>query len=262
MSSETSKDKPSNFVWYELHTFDAAGAETFYRNVVGWGAEDAGMPGKAYTLLTAGKTAIGGVLAKPAGDFVDGAKPGWMGYIGVNDIDGFTSRVLKAGGVLHRAAEDIPGVGRFSVVADPQGAIFVLFAPTGGRQAELPPAGTPGTFAWHDLAAAEWQSDFDFYSNLFGWSKAGALDMGAAGTYQIFAAGDVPLGGMMTRTDKAQAPGWLYYVNVEDIDAAVSRAVDGGGKLTHGPSTVPGGQRIAHCLDPQGAIFGMVAPGK
>jgi uncharacterized protein len=262
MSTNTSQSGPSNFVWYELHTYDAAGAEAFYRKVTGWGVQDSGMPGKAYTLITVGSTPVGGLLEKPQSAFVNGSKPGWVGYIGVNNVDDFTARLLKAGGVVHRPVEDIPLVGRFSVVADPQGAIFVLFEPKGERQAPQPPPGTPGTFAWHDLAAAEWQSDFDFYSGMFGWSKADAIDMGLAGTYQIFASGNVPIGGMMTRMDKAQPPGWLYYINVDDIDTAISRAVGGGGTITHGPSTVPGGQRIAQCLDPQGAIFGMVAPGK
>ena len=262
MSTNTSQSSPSNFVWYELHTYDAAAAETFYHGVLGWDTQDAGMPGKAYTLLSVGKTPIGGILLKPASAFANGATPGWMGYIGVNDLDAFTERVLTVGGGVHRAAEDIPAVGRFAVVADPQGAIFVLFQPKGSRQPQLPSLGTPGTFAWHDLAAEEWQSEFDFYSDLFGWTRSDAIDMGPAGTYQIFAFDNRPIGGMMTRMDKTKPPAWLYYINVEDIDAAIARVTAGGGKITHGPVTVPGDQRIANCLDPQGAAFGMVAPGK
>jgi predicted enzyme related to lactoylglutathione lyase len=254
--------KPSNFVWYELHTFDAAAAVDFYRHVIGWDAQDSGMPGKSYLLLKVGETPVAGLLQKPAAAFSNGAKPGWMGYIAVDDLDDATAKLLDAGGIVHRAAEDIPHVGRFAVVADPQGAIFVMMQPIGMTRTEQPPTGTPGTFAWHDLAAVEWQSDFDFYSSLFGWSKANALDMGPYGTYQIFAAGDVALGGMMNRMNKEQSPGWLYYVNVEDMDAALARALTGGGTITHGPSTVSTGQRIAHVVDPQGAMFGVVAPGE
>ena len=54
----------------------------------------------------------------------------------------------------------------------------------------------------------------------------------------------------------------LYYFNVEDIAAAVARATQHGGTLTHGPSEVPGGQQIVHFLDTQGAAFGMVGPAK
>jgi uncharacterized protein len=260
MPTDQPQSAPAKFVWYELHTSDTTAAQAFYSKVLGWGMQDSGMPGVSYTLLTLANIPIGGLMQKPAAAFANGARPGWIGYIGVNDVDAFTARVLKAGGIVHRAAADIPNVGRFSVVADPQGAIFVLFQPNRDQPEAVPPAGAPGTFAWHDLAAIEWQSDFDFYASLFAWTKADAIPMGSSGTYQIFAASGVPLGGMMTRMDKSQAPGWLYYVNVEDIDAAIARAVAGGGKITHGPSTVPGGRRIAHCLDPQGATFGMVAP--
>jgi predicted enzyme related to lactoylglutathione lyase len=86
------------------------------------------------------------------------------------------------------------------------------------------------------------------------------MDMGPMGMYQLFAIGGVPVGGMMTRPPEIPAPFWLYYFNVEAIDAAVKRATDAGGKLVMGPMEVPGGSWIAQCLDPQGVIFAMVAP--
>jgi uncharacterized protein len=251
----------SNFVWYEFHTFDAGKAEPFYRGVLGWGAHEAGMPDRRYILVTVGEIAIGGILEKPANSFTDGAKPGWIGYIGVDSVDEYSNRVRQAGGFVHRAAESIPDVGRFAVVADPQGAIFVLFQPLDGRQQpERPAAGSAGSPAWHDLAASDWQSDFAFYAGLFGWTKSDVLDMGPNGVYQIFAAGSGPIGGMMTRMNPAQSPGWLFYFNVEEIQAAITRVKEHGGSVVHGPSVVPGGQQIAHCLDPQGAMFGIVGP--
>jgi predicted enzyme related to lactoylglutathione lyase len=203
---------------------------------------------------------IGGLLEKPVASFATEG-PAWFGYIGVENVDASLDRLLKAGGVVHRAVEDIPAIGRFAVVADPQGAPFVLFqSPAAAQQDERPSPGTPGTGAWHDLAAIDWQSDFDFYSKMFGWTKSDAVDMGPNGVYQIFSAGSERLGGMMTRMDPNQSPGWLYYFHVDDIGTAIARATDHGGKIVHGPSVVPGGQQIAHCLDPQGAIFGMVSP--
>jgi uncharacterized protein len=257
----SSQKEPSDFSWYELHTPDSTVAERFYRGVLGWGAQDAGMTDRRYTMVTADGMPIGGLLEKPAKSFTNGAKPTWVGYIGVNNVDEYAARVQEAGGIIHRAVEDIPGVGRFAVVADPQGAIFVLFQPADSTQ--QPPSqkpGTLGTVAWHDLAAINWPSAFAFYADLFGWSKATTVDMGPAGVYQLFAAGSEPIGGMMNRMDPAQSPGWLFYFNVEDIHAAVARTKEHGGTVVHGPSEVPGGQQIAHCLDPQGAIFGICTP--
>lgn len=262
-SPEALKAEPSGFVWYELHTPDAAPAEAFYGGVLGWGVQDAGLPNRRYTLVTVAGTPIGGLLQKPSTDFPSGEKASWMGYIGVTDLDAASERLKQAHGVVHRAPEDIPGVGRFAVVADPQGAIFMLFqAPKGMQQPAALAPGTPGTAAWHDLAAIEWQSDFNFYADLFGWGKSQAIDMGTAGVYQIFAVGSKPIGGMMNRMDPSQTPGWLFYFNVDDIDAAIVRVKQHEGTVIHGPSVVPGGQQIAHCLDTQGAIFGIVGPPK
>jgi len=59
--TETRKTPRSDFAWYEYHTSDVAAAETFYKGVLGWGTQDAGMPDRRYTLVTVGKTAIGGL---------------------------------------------------------------------------------------------------------------------------------------------------------------------------------------------------------
>ena len=88
------------------------------------------------------------------------------------------------------------------------------------------------------------------------------MDMGAMGTYQIFAIGGVPCGGMMTKMPQIPHPFWLYYFNVDGIDAAMTRVKKAGGQILNGPMEVPGGSWIAQCIDPQGAMFAMVAPGR
>ena len=80
------------------------------------------------------------------------------------------------------------------------------------------------------------------------------------GIYQLFAAGGVTIGGMMTKPATVPAPFWLYDFNVEGIDAAKDRVRAGGGLIIHGPHEVPGGSWIVHCLDPQGVVFALVAP--
>jgi len=84
--------------------------------------------------------------------------------------------------------------------------------------------------------------------------------MGPMGTYQLFATGAAPVGGMMTKTPATPAPSWLYYFNGAGIDAAAERVKHNGGRILHGPQQVPGGSWILQCMDPQGAMFAMVAP--
>ncbi|MEO8716189.1 MAG: VOC family protein, partial [Acetobacteraceae bacterium] len=77
---------------------------------------------------------------------------------------------------------------------------------------------------------------------------------------QLFAAGDAAIGGMMTKADAVPAPFWLYYFNVDDIQAAAARVKDKGGQVLNGPHEVPGPMWIVQCSDPQGAMFALVGP--
>jgi predicted enzyme related to lactoylglutathione lyase len=249
---------PSPFIWYELMTDDTAAAEAFYRSVVGWQAKDAGMPGLAYTLLSVGDVQVGGMMALPPEALAAGARPGWIGYLAVDDADASAARIRAAGGAVHRAPEDIPGIGRFAVVTDPHGAAFIVMRPFSDAQPLQPAPGTPGHVGWHELHAGDLDSAWAFYAAQFGWTRDQAIDMGPAGTYQLFATGGPAVGGMMTKTPDMPAPMWLYYFNVDGVDAAVARVTQGGGQLLFGPEQVPGGSWIVQCTDPQGAMFALV----
>lgn len=255
--------EPSDFSWYELHTPDVASAAAFYGSVLGWTMLDAGVPERKYTIVSVGDTPVGGLLEKPASGFASGEKPRWIGYIGVDDIHLIATRVQAAGGIIHRAAEEIPGVGTFAVAADPQGATFMLFQPpAGAKPPEKPSMNTPGLPVWHDLRASDWEPEFEFYAGLFCWTKADAVNIGPTSVYQIFAAGSKALGGMMTDPEAAQGASWIFYFQVDEVEAAIDRVRHNGGTLIHGPTQVPGGLKMAHCLDTQGAIFGMVGSGR
>lgn len=253
-------DSIGQFVWYELMTSDTAAAEAFYRSVVGWSIKDAGMPGMAYSLLSAGDKSVGGIMALPAEVSASGVPPHWAGYIWVSDVDAYVAKVVAAGGKVCRAADDIPGVGRFAVMGDPDGATFILFTDASGSNAAPAPPNTPGHVGWHELYAGDGASAMAFYGALFGWTQEQAMDMGPMGTYYIFAINGVPSGGMMTRPPAVPVAHWGYYVNVATLDAAVERVHAGGGKVLMGPHEVPGGAWIVNCMDPQGAAFSLVAP--
>ena len=250
--------RPASFVWYDLLTSRPNVSNAFYRSVLGWNLADAGLADRSYMIASAGAVPVGGILAAPGDPMAAGRKL-WMGHIGVEDLDASLARLTAAGGAVYRTAEDIPGVGRFAVVGDPQRAAFILFQPrVSMRLAPMPP-GTPGHIGWHELYTDDLTGAWEFYAGLFGWTKADALDMGSLGTYQMFAAGGAPIGGMMIRPPEFPQPAWVYYVNVTDIDAAVARVRDHGGTVLFGPREVPGGSRIAQCTDPLGTLFALVA---
>jgi len=251
---------PSTFVWYELMTSDLGAAEKFYGDVVGWKMKDAGVPGMRYTLAHAGERSVAGMMTIPQEACDAGARPGWIGYIAVDDVDAYAKRVKQKGGTIHREPADIPNVGRFAMVADPQGVVFALFKGAGTPPPAVPP-GTPGHTGWHELHALDGAKAFEFYSGMFGWTKDQAMDMGPVGVYQLFATGGpAPAGGMMTKMASTPAPFWVYYFIVPEMRAAEERVKKAGGQIVHGPMEVPGGSWVVQCIDPQGAMFALVAP--
>ncbi|GGE38858.1 glyoxalase [Agaricicola taiwanensis] len=254
---------PANsFVWYELITSDAEAAKAFYGKVVGWDMRDAGVPGMSYNILSAGGIEMGGLMGMPPEQCEAWDRPGWLGYIEVEDVDKAAEKVTAAGGAILRAPDDIPNIGRFAVAADNQGAGFILFCPKQGiANTSTAPQRAPGHVSWHSLFAGDEKGAFDFYSGLFGWTETDQMDCGPMGIYRIFATGgEEPAGGMMTKPPAVPAPFWLFYINVDDIDAAKARIEEAGGTVVMGPDPVPGGCFILHGVDPQGADFAVVGP--
>ncbi|MEP6915903.1 MAG: VOC family protein, partial [Acidobacteriota bacterium] len=168
------------FVWYDLLTPDPKRAEPFYTAVAGWGKEtwDGPMP---YTMWTAGGTTIGGVMGMPPNAE---APPHWLAYVSVPDVDASVTQAQSLGGRTLKPATDIPTVGRFAVLADPQGAEFALFTPANTPPPHDAPPGL-GEFSWHELLTTDYKSAFQFYQALFGWEMLQEHDMGPMGIYAI-----------------------------------------------------------------------------
>lgn len=252
-------DRPCGFVWHELGTTDPKAAAEFYGHVVGWKAMDAGMPDIQYTLLQAGDRQVAGVFDLAGGSCEGEARPGWIGYVGVADLNATLERIRQAGGSVNREPVKIPSVGTIAYVADPHGATFALLQPERTEAPPPSPPDAPGHVGWNELHAGDGPSAFEFYSSLFGWTKADAMDMGPLGVYQIFSAGAAPVGGMMTKMKDTPAATWVYYFNVDSASAAIERVKAHGGRLVMGPEEVPGPMWIAQFLDPQGGPFAVVA---
>lgn len=262
--TKSAKTGTGDFVWHELRTTDAKGAVDFYTHVVGWQAKSSGDPGGIpYTLLSVGDLSTAGLMELTPQMVEGGMKPVWVGFIGVDDVDGYAKRVEQGGGKLHCPPQDIPSVGRFASVEDPQGAAFLLFKGSLESAPPQPPAGTPGTVGWNELSANDEASAWSFYSGIFGWTVETTMDMGPMGIYRIFKNGGAPMGAIMTRDPKnSPVPFWLFYFNVDEIDAAASRIKEKNGQVLMGPHEVPGNQWIILGNDPQGVLFALVGPRK
>jgi predicted enzyme related to lactoylglutathione lyase len=266
------QEKPAeprgDFIWYELLTTDIAGAKSFYDAVVGWNIQDRSDFPNDYRMIgrSDGKFA-GGAMQLTDEMKQHGARPTWLGYILVPDVDASVAAIQQDGGQVHLPAFDIPGVGRIAMVTDPQGAPFYIMKP-------LPPQGDPNAKSdvfspteaqrvrWNELSSTDPDAAIDFYKRQFGWTQEGAMPMGEMGDYRFIQANGANIGAIMRKPPQRPVSAWNYYIGVDDIDRATHAVTDGGGQILNGPHEIPGGEYSLNGMDPQGAAFGLVGPRK
>ena len=248
--------------WYELTTGDLEAAQTFYADLLGWSWANAGMEGFDYRLASMGGVMVAGASmgAQP------GTPPNWLTYFAVTDCDATAKAVTGAGGAVHMPPADIPGTGRFAILADAQGASFGILQPlpmpddsAGGAFDQQ----KPGHGNWHELMTTDVKAALAFYGAMFGWAESRAMEMAPGMTYHIFARGGTDIGGMMAIAPGMPGPGgpfWLPYFGTTSVKAAMDRVKAGGGKVFNGPQEVPGGAFITVTADPQGAMAALVGP--
>lgn len=248
-------------IWYELITNAPDEAQKFYGDVMGWKFEQTqAAPDREYHLcLPPNEPPLCGMVKMP-----DGAPfpPHWAVYFGVNDVDAATNKLKSLGGEVHMGPQDIPGVGRFAFVADPQGASFYLMRGDSDENSQSFDPKTSGHFSWNELVTSDQKAALKFYSDLFGWKKTGAMPMGDSGDYTFFGKGKVAMfGAMMDLPGKDPRPYWNFALQVADIDVTKSAVKSGGGKLTQGPIELPvGNDWLIQVDDPQGVKMMFTGP--
>ena len=117
---------PGAVSWTELMTTNPAAATEFYGQLFGWKFETMNM-GTPYSVLKVGESAIGGVMGMPPGA-PPGMPPAWVTYVTVADVDALAVKVTELGGKVMMPPTDIPTVGRFAVIQDPQGAVINMIS--------------------------------------------------------------------------------------------------------------------------------------
>jgi predicted enzyme related to lactoylglutathione lyase len=244
------------FVWHELLTTDTKSAGAFFSKVIGWKVQPWGEDG-SYTLFVSDGRQMAGMMMLPEEARKMGAPPNWMTYIGTADVDETARQAVSMGATVLKAPDDIPTIGRFAVIQDPQGATFAIFTPNQAPGAEAAP--TIGDFSWHELATSDASAALTFYQRLFGWEETGSTDMGPdLGKYLMFgrSKGGRSLGGVFKKPPQMPGPAsWLPYIKVPDSKKTAETIKSLGAKVVNGPMEVPGGDWITQAVDLQGALF-------
>ncbi len=247
-------------LWTDLMVPDVGAATQFYADVIGWAlttwSMGEGIP--PYTMWTAAAGPVGGVMGMSEAEVASGAPARWLAYIGTPDVDATHRDALALGAREIVPPRDIPTVGRFAVLADPQGAGFAIFQPTNAPEPSQG-AASDGQFAWIELGTADPAAAIAFYTQLFGWALTERMEMGPGQAYQMFGVDGSTFGAIYPAASAAAAQ-WLLYVRVPDITRSVDAVRRGGGRVLMEPNEIPGGDYIARCADPQGAEFAVLAP--
>jgi len=236
------------FVWHEHASPGAAKAQEFYKQLLGWEFE-VFKPGEVdYAMISSGGRTHGGFPPVPAG-----TPPHWVGSVQVESADETVEKSKAAGGSVIVDPMDIPEVGRYAVVADPQGAVVAVFQPASDG-----PMGE-GVFVWDELVTSDVEDAKRFYGDVFGWTTAD-MDMGGGFTYTMFKRSGDDVAGAMPLGDIPAPPHWLPYIAPDDIDATTARAKELGATVKREPWDVEGVGRLSIVQDPAGAVFGLFKP--
>jgi predicted enzyme related to lactoylglutathione lyase len=255
-----SRNPHGSFIWYELLTADPDSAAAFYGDVIGWTAASAGQPGIDYRLFSANGTPVAGHMKLPEGAEEAGMSPGWLGYIGVDDVDSTVAEVVAAGGKVHMPAMDLEGVGRMALLADPQGVAFYVMRGASEEASASFDSTAAGHCSWNELSTPDVEGALAFYTERFGWEAGDVMPMGEMGGYHFINHGGETIGAMMASREGGNAPAWKFAFRVPDIESAAARISAGGGNVHYGPAEVPNGDFVVVASDLEGAPFMAVGP--
>jgi predicted enzyme related to lactoylglutathione lyase len=189
-----------------------------------------------------------------------GARPHWLGFVDVGDVDDASVRFVERGAVAMGAKWVNPEGLEAAYLRDPGGAMMALAKPS-PRQRDTSDRGVPDVI-FHSLNTPDVERAMANYRELFGWDFRAPLDLGALGTFHPFGweRGGDEVGVFSDIANRSGVhPHWIFHFRISGLDDAIARVRTEGG-LALDPIDLPNGDRIAVCDDNQGAAFALHEP--
>lgn len=250
-------------VWFELVSADPAKSKAFHADLLGWTIEPQETAGMKYELARAGGKEVATI--RQAED--KKVKSHWVPFVSVPDVDAAVAAVEQNKGKVVKAAIDVPDVGRFAIVSDPNGAEFAVFKSSKSDDPDTDMA-RPGEFVWAENLTKNKKAQataLAFYPAAVGYT-ASSMDVPEGKTrskYDMlsFAGPDGTTkhrAGVIPAKPASLGGHWLPWVAVDDVDATVARVKGLKGKVVTRPHDVPAVGRAAVVTDPTGAPIGLI----
>lgn len=248
-------------IWYELLSNDADASTRFYEEVIGWKVH----PPRAgdamdYRMFDTGNGLLGGLLQLTPKMREGGARPTWLFYVGVDDVDATVAKAKGEGATVLMEPFDMEGVGRMAMIADPQGIPLYVMRGASPENSTVFERTGMGKCNWNELSTPDIAAGRRFYEAVFGWTYPDKMPMPDGGDYVFIDAAGTTIGAVM-QEERGKTTGWLFYFRTPDIEATAAKVVEAGGKVHAGPMDVPGGDRVIVATDAHGVRFGAVGPG-
>lgn len=246
----TTVNIPGKFVWFDLATTEPAAAQAFYGKVFGWNFQAA--PGASdYVTFSAGGRPIGGIFQPMSAGAPAGTR--WLAFVSVRDMDAAMTKLGRTGFTTLLPATKVPGRGTQAIVRDTQGAIVGLIRSASGDPHDEPVG--PGEFFWVDLYTRSVASAAAAYAYI-GYDIVPADE--GRGDRLLLVANGYARAGIAALPAEGRQPGWLPYVQVEDVAATIAAAQAAGGKLLLAPDPAVLDGNVAVIGDPLGGVIGVI----
>jgi uncharacterized protein len=237
---------PGKFVWFEHFSSDIDQARRFYESLVDWRVMAVPLGVEFYHLAMNGQDGLAGFRIMPPG-----ARPGWMSYLSVRDVDAACDQAEAAGAtVLMRPTRFAP-MGRGACLVDPTGAVFSIWTAALGDRPDVdpPPA---GDWCWNELMTPEPEAALAFYCQAFDFDFK-TVPMPDGSPYHLLIADGVQRAGIMALPRLDMPAHWLPYLAVKSVDVMLERGEALGARVLVPGRDIPEIGRFGVIEDPSGA---------
>ncbi len=243
---------PGKFVWADLVTDDILVAQKFYTALFGWKFNDYG----GYFIGRNDDRPLCGMFQRPR-PADQNAKPRWLGYISVPNVERAQATVTKAGGRVLAAPQKMPKRGEQAVFADAEGALFGVIKSSSGDPADF--LAEPGDWIWIQLLSRDSRKAAEFYRAVGGYEIMENTKSNQLSDYVLASEGYARATVRTIRTeDEKVRPTWLPFVRVLNVSESVAKAKQLGGKVLIEPKPELFDGKVALIADPTGAAIGLL----
>jgi uncharacterized protein len=241
---------PGRFVWHELFSNNIERTKSFYSSIFGWTFDAIPMGPITYHMAKKDSQPVGGLMPLESLGRA-GLPPFWLGYVSVPSVDEAAKAAAANGGLVAMPPNDVPNIGRFSILGDPGHGYSAAWRSFTGDPTP-PERPVLGTFCWDQINAPDPEQIATYYQKVYGWAREpfpGSNEM------WVYTANGQQVASLM-KSPQPMAT-WMTYLLVETLESARKQVVDGGGKILLEKQSIPNIGSISVVMDNVGAVIGL-----